>query len=183
MPDFLDGYPFWFVFVFLYLVATLRGQGTYWLGRLVTDQTLKRIRPKPGWQTAAHAALSGEGSRRGVQAIHRWGLPVIPLCYLTIGFQTMVLAGAGLLRMRWVVFTLVQIPGALAWATIYSTVGFAMWNAALAAAAGSPWGIAGILAVTALVAWTIWHRRSRQPSECRAGVPEETSASRAHERA
>lgn len=167
MPEFLTGWPFWATFAFMYLVATLRGQGTYWLGRFVTEQTLRRVRPKPGWQTAAHEALAGEGTHRGVQAIHRWGLPIIPLCYLTVGFQTMVLAGAGVLRISWPVFTLVQLPGALAWATIYSTIGWAMWNAAIAAAAGSPAGIAALVAAMALTVWLVLRRRARRRgAEC-----------------
>ena len=92
-------------------------------------------------------------------AIHRWGLAVIPFSFLTVGFQTMVNAGAGALRMPWWKYTLAMIPGCLAWATIYSTIGFAVWGAVLAAAAGSPWGIAGIAATALVVGATLAVRR------------------------
>nr|NLD41126.1 hypothetical protein [Actinomycetales bacterium] len=45
---------------------------------------------------------------------------------------------------------------------IYSTIGFAMWGAAIAAAAGSPWGIAATIAIVALVAYAIVRKRRRK---------------------
>ncbi|WP_152191662.1 DedA family protein [Georgenia satyanarayanai] len=141
MPELLTGWPFWLVFAFLFLGAMLRGQGIYWLGRLATVQALRHTHPTGGWRLRAHRVLNGEGAQRGVDAIRRWGLVVVPLAYLTVGFQSMVMAGAGVLRIHWLRFTLAQVPGALAWAAIYSTIGFAVWTAALAAAAGSPAGV------------------------------------------
>ncbi|KAE8763113.1 DedA family protein [Georgenia thermotolerans] len=179
MPDFLASWPFWLVFVFLYLGATLRGQGTYWLGRVVTEQALRRTRPTGGWRLRAHAWLQGEGTERGIAAIRRWGLVVVPFSYLTVGFQTMVNAGAGVLRISWPRYSLVQVPGALAWAAIYSTIGFAVWEAALAAAAGSPWGLAGIAALAVVVVATVLvRRRHRAPGAADPALPpRETSSS------
>ncbi|MEE6282391.1 DedA family protein [Georgenia sunbinii] len=163
MPDFLTGLPFWVVFGFLFLGAMLRGQGTYWIGRIATEQTLRRTHPTGGWQLRAHRALSSQGTQAGVAAIRRWGLAIVPIAYLTVGFQTMVMAGAGVLRIAWPLFTLAQLPGAIAWAAIYSTVGFAIWNAALAAAAGSPAGIIALVVLAAVVAAVIIrHRRHRR---------------------
>ncbi len=160
MPEFLTGLPFWLVFGFLLFGAMIRGQGTYWLGRIATVQTLRRTHPTGGWRLRAHQVLSGEGAQRGVDAIRKWGLIIVPVAYLTVGFQSMVMAGAGILRINWLSFTLAQIPGALAWAAIYSTVGFAVWNAALAAAAGSPAGIAALVVlVVAIVAVVVLRRR------------------------
>ncbi|USQ79911.1 hypothetical protein NF556_20380 [Ornithinimicrobium faecis] len=158
----LDG-PFWIALSGLFLIAMARGQGTYWLARVVTEQALKRTHPVEGWRASVHDWLQGEGPQRGRDAIHRWGLVMIPLCYLTVGFQTLVLAAAGMLRIRWVVFTLVQIPGALAWGLIYATIGFAVWEAALAAVAGSPLALVGLAAILLVVGTTIVlsHRRKR----------------------
>ncbi|MEE6295126.1 DedA family protein [Georgenia wangjunii] len=161
MPDFFAGWPFWLVFTFLFLGAMMRGQGTYWLGRIATVQALRRTHPTGGWRLRAHEALNGHGTQRGVEAIRRWGLVVVPVAYLTVGFQTMVMAGAGVLRIGWPRFTLAQVPGALAWAAIYSTIGFAVWNAALAAAAGSPWALAGFVAIAVVVATLLTRRRRR----------------------
>lgn len=163
MPDFLTELPFWVAFGFLFVGAMLRGQGTYWIGRVATEQTLRRTRPTSGWRLRAHQALSHQGTRTGVAAIRRWGLLVVPVAYLTVGFQSMVMAGAGVLRIPWPRFTLAQVPGALAWAGIYSTIGFAIWTAAIAAAAGSPAGIAVLVAIALLIlAVVLLHRRHRR---------------------
>ncbi len=164
MPDFLTGWPFWLVFAFLTLGAMLRGQGIYWLGRIFTVQTLRRTHPTKGWRLRAHRALSGESAQRGVAAVRKWGVVIVPFAYLTVGFQSMVMAGAGILRINWLLFTLAQLPGAIAWGAIYSTVGFAVWNAALAAAAGSPAGIAVLvlLVVTIVVVIVLRRRRAQQ---------------------
>jgi membrane protein DedA with SNARE-associated domain len=132
LPGFLSDRPVWQAFTALYLVATLRGQATYWLARLVTEQADRRIGRRHGGRLAAvRRWLEGESVARGRRAIRRWGLPAVPLCYLTVGFQTLVLAAAGVLRVRWVAFTLAQLPGALAWAAIYTTIGWAAWQALL----------------------------------------------------
>jgi membrane protein DedA with SNARE-associated domain len=145
----------------LFVIAMARGQGTYWIARAVTEQALRRTHPVAGWRASVHQWLQGEGTARGREAIERWGLVMIPVCYLTVGFQTLVLAAAGMLRIGWPVFTLAQVPGALAWALIYSTIGFAMWQASLAAAAGNPLGLAGLIAILLVVGLTVVlsHRR------------------------
>src|SRR5699024_4134414 len=108
----------------------------------------------------------GEGPQRGREALQKWGLVMIPLCYLTVGFQTLVISAAGMLRIRWVLFTLVQIPGAIAWGLLYATIGFAMWGAALAALAGSPLELAGMVSILLVVTATVVlsHRRRRRDS-------------------
>ncbi|MFD1505294.1 hypothetical protein FE374_09210 [Georgenia yuyongxinii] len=180
MPDFLTAWPFWLVFLFLYVGATIRGQTTYWIGRLITEQALRRNHPIGGWRLRAHTWLQGEGTERGIEAIRRWGLAVVPFSYLTVGFQTMVNAGAGVLRIGWPRYSLAQIPGAMAWATIYSTIGFAVWEAALAAAAGSPWGLAGIVALAVVIVASVLVRRRRGSRDARTphGVREMSSSPR-----
>lgn len=155
--------PFWVALAGLFLIAMARGQGTYWIARVVTEQALRRTHPATGWQLSVHQWLQGEGTARGRAAIERWGLVMIPVCYLTVGFQTLVLAAAGMLRIRWLVFTLVQVPGALAWGLIYATIGFAVWAAALSAVAGSPLALAGLLGILLVVTTTVVlsHRRRR----------------------
>lgn len=167
MMDFLADGPFWLLFPFLTVVVFLRAQGTYWLGRWATSLTLRHITPKEGWRTRLLAWLNSEGTGQGVAAIHRWGVAVIPVSFLTVGFQTMVNAGAGLLRMPWWRYTLAMLPGCLAWATIYSTIGFAVWGAMVAAAAGSPWGIAGMIATAIVLGTTLVVRRRRAASRAR----------------
>lgn len=162
MPEFIAEGPFWLVFAFLTAVVFLRAQATYWLGSWATSVTVRRVRPRREWQRRLVERLTSPSTDQGIAAIHRWGLAVVPVSFLTVGFQTMVNAGAGVLRMPWWKYTLAMIPGCLAWATIYSTIGFAMWEAALAAAAGSPWGIAGMAATALVITTTVLVRRRRR---------------------
>lgn len=161
MPQGWVGHSFWITFLALFLIALARGQLTYWIARLVVQGTLARTNPTDGWRARVHAWLQGEGLARGHRAIQRWGLVVVPLSYLTVGFQTLVLAAAGVMRLRWSWFTVAQAPGAAAWALIYSTIGFAVWQAGVAAAAGSPMALAGLLAIAVVYAATLVSRRIR----------------------
>ncbi|MGB3184417.1 MAG: hypothetical protein WBG36_08820 [Ornithinimicrobium sp.] len=159
MPEGWLGQGFWLTFVALFVVALLRGQLTYWIARLVVEGTLARTHPHQGWRFRVHNWLQGEGLARGRRSIQRWGLIVVPLSYLTVGFQTLALAAAGVMRLRWSWFTAAQIPGAAAWALIYSTIGFAVWQAGVAATAGSPLALAGLGAIAVVYAATLVSRR------------------------
>lgn len=159
---FWEGRGFLVAFLFLTLVALLRGQATYWVARVVTEQTLARTAPSTGWRAGVHAWLRGDGVARGRGSLQRWGLVMVPLCYLTVGFQTLVLAAAGMIRIPWLPFTLAQLPGAAAWGLIYSTIGFAVWGAALAALAGEPLAVAALAAITLVVVATVVLRRRRE---------------------
>lgn len=152
--------PFIVALTLLWLIAMARGQATYWLARGVAGTTIRRTTDSNGWRRSVHEWLAGEGVGSGRRAIERRGLPMISLAYLTVGFQTLVMAGAGVLRIQWSRFTLAQVPGALAWAVIYATVGFAAWRTAMAAAAQSAWAL-GVVAVVIAGGLVWWWRRSR----------------------
>ncbi|GAA4880626.1 DedA family protein [Serinicoccus chungangensis] len=150
--DAWQSFPIGLALAFLWGVAMLRGQATYWIARSVTEQTLRHTRPTSGWRAAVHRWLSSDALDRGRGAVERCGIGAVPLCYLTVGLQTVVLASAGVLRMRWWRFTLAQSVGAAAWAAIYATVGFAIWALALEALlAGGPWLVAGVAVALTLV--------------------------------
>jgi membrane protein DedA with SNARE-associated domain len=154
----------WLAFTVLYLVATGRGQLTYWLARVVGDRAADRVSGEAdtGRRAAVRRWLRSESVGRGRRAVERWGLVAIALSYLTVGFQTLVLAGAGLLRISWPRFTLAQFPGAVAWALIYTTIGWAAWEATLAAMAGQPLALVALGAAgLVLVATRISRRAGR----------------------
>lgn len=170
--DAWHSYPFGLALAFLFLIAMLRGQATYWLARVVTEQTLRRTRPALGWRARVHAWLGSNTMNRGRDAVQRCGILAVPLCYLTVGLQTVVLASAGVLRMRWLRFTLAQSAGALAWGLIYSTIGFAFWAAffefAFTGEVGPLVGVAvGLLLTVAFIyRWHVIRRRRRtDPAE------------------
>lgn len=159
--DSWESYPFGLALAFLWTVAMLRGQATYWLARTATEHALRRTRPARGWRASLHRWLSSDAIDRGRGAVQRLGVAAVPLCYLTVGVQTVVLASAGVVRMRWPRFTAAQTVGALAWATIYATVGFAVWAAFFRAAlTGGPGVVAlGVVAALVVVSLTVVARR------------------------
>jgi membrane protein DedA with SNARE-associated domain len=111
-----------------------------------------------------HRWLTGDALDRGRGIVQRWGVAAVPLCYLTVGVQTVVLASAGVIRMPWPRFTLAQSLGALAWAAIYSTVGFAVWaGLARAAVTGGPWPAVGLVLLVVVLTVVTWRRYRSDP--------------------
>jgi membrane protein DedA with SNARE-associated domain len=82
----------------------------------------------------------------------------------------MVNAGAGLTRMPYLRYTLAMVPGAVAWAFIYATVGLTAFYAAVTAAAGSPWAMLALLGVPAVVV-VVRRRRRRAAAPVARDVP------------
>lgn len=163
--DAWQSYPFGLAVAFLFLVAMLRGQATYWVARTITEQTLRRTSPMRGWRARVHTWLNSTTMDRGREAVSRYGILAVPLCYVTVGVQTVVLASAGVLRMRWLRFTLAQSVGALAWGLIYSTIGFAFWAAFLEIAFTGWVGAvvaAAVLAVTVAIIYRCYVVRRRR---------------------
>lgn len=140
MPSWLEGKPFAITFSVLFAVVLLRAQATYWLGRGVTAGVL---------HTPLATRLNGPRTTRAIESLNRWGPPLVTVSFLTIGFQTVVNAAAGLIRMPWVRYTIAMLIGCVAWAAIYATVGIAAVEAMLALAARSPWALVAVAVVIA----------------------------------
>lgn len=151
MPEFLRNWPFALALGALIVGGMLRGQMMYWIGRVVTEQTMRRTHPKAAWMRRTKEWLEAGGADPGVRALQRWGLVMVPISYLTVGFQSMVQAAAGVLRIAWWKYTLAQIPGAVVWGSIYATIGFAAWELAFKHAVASPLGTALVVLALALV--------------------------------
>lgn len=165
-----DG-PFALVYTFLLVVVFLRAQATYWLGRAVAAGMLR---------TRWSRHFTGPRVTKAIGSIERWGWPIIPLSFLTIGFQSAVNAGAGVIRMRWVRYTLAMIPGCLVWALVYSLGGLAAFEAAAALAARSPWVLVAVIlllgiVVTAVVLRVRRRRGERESVEALAAQAEHTA--------
>ena len=57
--------------------------------------------------------------------VARWGAPVVILSFLTVGIQTLVNLAAGVMRMPLRRYIPALTIGAILWAFLYATVGFA----------------------------------------------------------
>ena len=158
MPSWIQDGPFALLYTFLFVVVFFRAQATYGVGRAVAAGALRSR-----WARY----VEGPRVRRATDVIDRWGLPVIPLSFLTIGFQTAVNAGAGLLRIRWPRYTVAMLPGCVMWAAIYAVGGLAAFEAGVALAAQSPWVLTTVgLAVASVAAGMVIvaRRRRRDPA-------------------
>lgn len=89
--------------------------------------------------------------------VRRVGAPAVTVSFLTVGFQTAVIAASGALRMPLTRFVPAAALGSAVWAVVYTTIGFAVVEAWLTGG-GGPWLLlllcllAAVWAVTALVA-------------------------------
>lgn len=180
----MAGRPMWFVFAALFVIVMARSHLFYWLGRGVysgaahlADLGLPHGATEPaagapapasppddtGRATALRARaqrlLRTPAARRGLALVHRWGPLGVVAAYVTVGVQTAVFVGAGLLRMPYLRFTAASIPGSLAWAAIWGTVGLGVVWGAVGLAATSPWALAGVVVLVAAAAAVVVRRR------------------------
>ncbi|WP_432478696.1 DedA family protein [Nocardioides sp. GXQ0305] len=126
------------LFLFLTAVGFLRAGATYALARGVRGLVDRRSE-----------LASRPSTRRGEDLIRRYGAPAVVLSFLTVGVQTAVHLAAGSLRMPLRRYLPALLVGALLWATIYTTVGFAFLEAV---GGGRVWlPLAVVLGVVAVV--------------------------------
>jgi len=136
-----EGWPFALVYAFFFAGAMVRANATYWLGRGAR---------RGGERSRAADQLDRPLVRRAETVLARYGAPVVSLSFLTVGVQTAVNLAAGVLRMPLWRYEIAAVIGALAWAGIYTTIGFAVVEAWVGQA---PWWVWLVLvAVIAVVA-------------------------------
>lgn len=154
MPQWLQDWPVPVIFIAGVLGSAARSQATYWIGRGVAAKLLGAR-----W---SHR-LDGPRTKRAIASIERWGMPIVPLSFLTIGFQTAINGAAGLIRIHWLRYTLWAVPGWILWSLLWTGVGFAAVIGALSLAARSPWALVGaILVVVAVVTFVVLRLRRRR---------------------
>lgn len=190
MPSWMSGWPVALVLGFFLVGAVLRSQGIYWAGRGiavgVTRGRSSAVVPSASDPSAGSprswpsrlrdrvaASLDSAQVVRARGAIERWGMPVIPVAFLTVGFQSAVFGAAGLLRIGWLRFTLWSLPGAVAWALVWGGGGMAAVAGALAVARESPWLLVAVLAgagILVTVASALVRRRRGRPENRRRPV-------------
>jgi membrane protein DedA with SNARE-associated domain len=156
MLDDLSLLPFWQAFLALFVIVMARSNATYWVGRGAIAGWQRR-RPRP----------SKESRLRAEKLIRRLGPVAVALSYLTIGIQTTIHLTAGALRMPLPLYLPATVVGSAAWAVIYATIGLAVVEAWLAAAAGSWYALAGFVAliVVGIATWVLGRKRIQRQSE------------------
>lgn len=162
MGDFLDAGPFVLVYLFLLGVVFCRAQATYWIGYYVTAKLTANV-PEDGWRRRFYNWSEQDSVKNGIDTIHRRGWIIIPLSFLTVGFQSIIQFAAGVIRFTPAKYTAAMIPGCLVWALIYSTIGFSVWGALIATFAGSPYGIIVLIAlIIAIVLLIRWRKKAQE---------------------
>ncbi|MDR1852014.1 MAG: hypothetical protein LBR21_05105 [Propionibacteriaceae bacterium] len=129
MIDWILAQPFGLAVALLTAVACFRSQCTYWLGRGIHAGVIR---------AAWAQRLQEKHGAKAMDKLERWGWPVLPLAFLTVGFQTAVHLSAGLLAWRWPRYTLASSIGWLAWGTVYAAGGLAVWSVIMGIVSASP---------------------------------------------
>lgn len=179
----MAGWPFWAVVAGLFVVVMARSHLFYWLGRGVLGGARRIVHTAdaeaapsatPVAVDAGHAPapraasrrverlLATPPARRGLALVHRWGPLAVTAAYLTVGVQTAVFVASGLVRMPYARFVAASVPGSVAWAFVWGTVGLGAVWAAVRLAAASPWALAGVLVLAAAVVVVVVARRRRR---------------------
>ena len=154
MIAWVESQPFLVAAAFLTCVVAFRSQLTYWLGRGI----------RAGVVRAAWAQkLTSDKQEHVVRQLEKWGWPLIPASFLTVGFQTAVQLTAGLVGWRWLPYTLAALPGWIAWGCVYAAGGLAAFLAILALARRSWWlAVLVLLAVIGVIVAVVLIRRRRK---------------------
>lgn len=141
-----EGWPVALVWAFFFAGAAVRGGVIFWIGR-----GLRGAGERRRW-LAEHP-----GVVRAEALVLRFGAPAVSLSFLTVGIQSAVNAAAGVLRMPPRRYLPALAAGAALWATVYTTVGFAVLYAVLGEAGW--WWVVGGAAIALVVVGT---RRARR---------------------
>lgn len=127
MKEWINSLPIEVALLFMWIVGIVRTSLVYWVAALAAKGSARLHRIREAMERPLY--------RKARAFINRWGVIAVPLCFLTVGFQTAVIVTTGFTRMplrRWIPAMLV---GTLMWAGIYTTIGFAI----LAALGLEPW--------------------------------------------
>lgn len=165
MPEAMRDWPLLAIYLFFLFGAFARSQAIYWLGRGASAGLLRSR-----WGDR----VDSPQVRRATRSVERWGMPIVPVAFLTVGFQSAVFFAVGLLRVGWLRFTLWTIPGALVWAAVWGGSGVVIAAAVWSLAQQSPLAAAAIttaLAV-AVIALVLVARRRREQREAIADLAE-----------
>lgn len=151
----IAGVPFWVVYAAAFGIVLVRAQATYWAGRGVARGTS---------QGRVADALARPGAAAVIERVNRWGPPAVTLSFFTVGVQTLVNLAAGYLRMPFGRYLAALLAGCAVWAGIWTTIGTAAVNAAIAVGLRHPVTLVVVgLGAVALVSWLVYRLTRRAP--------------------
>ncbi len=156
--DFWKGWPYPVAVAALFVVVMLRAGATYAIGRAAQEgirrSRLSRIMSKPRFG-------------RMQQVVARWGAPVVTASFLTVGIQTLVNLAAGVMRMPLRRYIPALIVGAILWAFLYATVGFATFVGWRRVYEMSPTAaiVTLVVLLAGLAGYIVWQVRHRDDEE------------------
>jgi membrane protein DedA with SNARE-associated domain len=168
--DWILSQPFALAVALLTLVAAVRSQCTYWLGRAVRAGVIRGARAERLRSAKANAAIA---------RLERWGWPLIPVSFLTVGIQTATHLSAGLVGWRWPRYTAAASIGWVLWGTVYAAGGLAVFSAIAAFATDSPMLAVAILKVAAIIAVVVVFSRSKRLRDAVMRALNQVTASKA----
>ncbi|MCB5990722.1 MULTISPECIES: VTT domain-containing protein [Janibacter] len=150
VEEMMRDWPVGLAFVVLLVAALVRGSATYAIGRGARSAAARR----------SGADRPGPTMARAERLVRRVGPPAVSLGFLTVGLQSAINLSAGAMRMPLSRFAPALVVGATLWATVYTTIGFAVIEAALGR--GSWWLLgAVVVAVAVVLAGRALRRRAR----------------------
>ncbi|PRY61311.1 SNARE associated Golgi protein [Knoellia remsis] len=152
MSELVEGWPVWAVFAAFWLIALLRSNATYWAGRGLRAG---------GERSRLAERLDRPAVVRTEALVRRFGAPAVVLSFLTVGVQTLINAAAGALRMPLARYLPASALGSVLWATLYTSVGVALWEAVTG---GRWWWLLVPVAVAGLVVGVTRWAQQRVPS-------------------
>jgi membrane protein DedA with SNARE-associated domain len=107
--------------------------------------------------------IASQAALRARDKLERWGWPMIPVSFLTVGLQTAVNLSAGLIGWRWPKYTLAAVPGWIMWGVVYAAGGLALFAGIAAIWAAAPWlAVATVQTLVVLVVAAVYITRRRR---------------------
>ena len=148
MLERIHSLPYPWVFLFFWCLAMMRSHTMYWIGRGITAGTARSR-----WVSLLESPVYARAQAWSA----RWGVLAVPVSFLTVGIQSVIQLSAGVARMPLRHYVAATAAGAIAWATVYTTIGMAILTAWLTGPTGR---LICLLMLTALVLVVVI-RRSR----------------------
>ena len=148
MLERIHSLPYPWVFLFFWCLAMMRSHTMYWIGRGITAGTARSR-----WVSLLESPVYARAQAWSA----RWGVLAVPVSFLTVGIQSVIQLSAGVARMPLHRYAAATAAGAIAWASVYTTIGMAILSAWLTGPTGR---LICLLMLTAL-ALVVVIRRSR----------------------